>query len=227
MIQLPALILLGIPYHKALAVHKVATVALGLGGSLRNFSTLFYDLRIVSLLLAFGIPGVLLGTFMVSILSEDFLYLILGLFSIVLGWYSLKNPDFGIRRLEIKLNSFSYLRFIFLTFFIGILNGSVSSGTGLFVTILLIKTFGFDFLRAISITFFTVGIFWNASGAISLASMGSLELDILMFLIIGSFAGGFLGSHLSKIKGNILVKKFFTILCFSIGISILLKIFFS
>ena len=37
LIQLPALILFGLPYYQALATHKVATVALGLGGSIRNF----------------------------------------------------------------------------------------------------------------------------------------------------------------------------------------------
>ena len=37
LIQLPALILSGIPYYQALATHKVATVALGIGGSIRNY----------------------------------------------------------------------------------------------------------------------------------------------------------------------------------------------
>ena len=38
LLQLPALILFGVPYYQALASHKLATVALGLGGSLTNFS---------------------------------------------------------------------------------------------------------------------------------------------------------------------------------------------
>ena len=40
LIQLPALILFGVPYYQALATHKFATVALGLGGSLRNYKFL-------------------------------------------------------------------------------------------------------------------------------------------------------------------------------------------
>ena len=40
LLQLPALILFGIPYYQALASHKLATVALGLGGSLRNYKSL-------------------------------------------------------------------------------------------------------------------------------------------------------------------------------------------
>ena len=106
---------------------------------------------------------------------------------------------------------------------IGILNGSISSGTGLLVTILLIKTFGIDFIRAISLTFLTVGIFWNFTGAIFLSKIGSVPSNILIILIIGSFTGGYFGAHLSKINGNILIKKSFTTVCLLVGISLLIK----
>ena len=47
LIQLPALILSGLPYYQALATHKVATVALGFGGSIRNFKSLRNDIYIL------------------------------------------------------------------------------------------------------------------------------------------------------------------------------------
>ena len=106
---------------------------------------------------------------------------------------------------------------------IGILNGSISSGTGLLVTILLIKTFEMDFMRAISLTFLTVGIFWNLTGAIFLSKIGSVPLNILLLLIIGSFTGGYFGAHLSKLKGNLLIKKTFTIVCLLVGVSLLIR----
>jgi len=93
----------------------------------------------------------------------------------------------------------------------------------LFVTILLIKTFEMDFLRAISLTFFTVGIFWNFTGAIILSKVGSIPSNILIILIVGSFTGGYLGAHLSKLKGNTLIKKFFTIVCLLVGITLFTK----
>ena len=48
------------------------------------------------------------------------------------------------------------------------------------------------------------------------------EYDCII-LIIGSFTGGFLGAHLSKLKGNILIKKTFTIVCLSVGVSLFIK----
>jgi len=223
LLQLPALILSGMPYYQALASHKFATVALGLGGSLRNYKTLSNDIYIAWQILIFGLPGVVFGTSIVEFLSEQYLYLFLGVFSILLAFYSFFKSDFGMSSGNKKLNFVHKIRFLIFIFLIGILNGSISSGTGLLVTILLIKTFEMDFLRAISMTFFTVGIFWNFIGAVSLARIGSVPFNLLIVLIIGSFTGGFFGAHLSKLNGNILIKKTFITVCILVGISLLIK----
>ena len=82
LIQLPALLLSGIPYYQALATHKVATVALGLGGSVRNFQSLRKDFYVLCQILVFGTPGVILGSSIVKFISEQYLYFVLGIFSI-------------------------------------------------------------------------------------------------------------------------------------------------
>ena len=227
LIQLPALILFGVPYYKALAAHKIATVALGIGGSIRNYKNLEKNYLILFLLLIFGIPGVFLGTFFVKLISDQYLYLLLAIFTIMLGIYSFLKPNLGLISIQKKIGIFSYLKFTTFIFIIGILNGSISSGTGLLVTILLIKTFGLDFLSSISITFITVGIFWNAAGAIALSKIGSIPLNILCILILGSFLGGFSGAYLSNLKGNKFIKKLFTCLCFLIGLTLIFKVLFN
>jgi len=223
LLQLPALILSGVPYYQALASHKLATVALGLGGSLRNYKSLRNDIYVAFQILILGLPGVIFGASIVEFISEKYLYLILGIFSILLAFYSFFKSDLGLTSGNNKINLIQKVRFFILIFLIGILNGSISSGTGLLVTILLIKTFGMDFLRAISLTFLTVGIFWNFTGAILLSKIGSVPLNILILLIIGSFMGGYLGAHLSKLKGNVLIRKTFTIVCLLVGISLSIK----
>ena len=223
LIQLPALLLSGIPYYQALATHKVATVALGLGGSIRNFKSLKNDINVLLQILFFGIPGVILGTSIVKFLSEQYLYLLLGIFSTILALYSFLMPSLGLNSADININYRLKFRFIILIFLIGILNGSVSSGTGLFVTILLIKTFKMDFLRAVSSTFFTVGIFWNAIGAFLLSRIDDIPTNLLVILVLGSFTGGYFGAHLSNLKGNILIKNTFTVVCLFLGVSLLIK----
>ena len=223
LIQLPALILSGIPYYQALASHKFATVALGIGGSIRNYKSLKNDSYILWQILISGIPGVVFGASIIEFISEKYLYLILGMFSVLLALYSLHKPDFGLFSQDKNLNFIAQLKFVLLVFLIGILNGSISSGTGLLMTILLIKTYGMDFLRAVSMTFFTVGIFWNAVGAISLTKIGSIPPSLMILLLLGSFIGGFFGAHLSHLKGNKLIKNTFTLVCLSVGISLLIK----
>jgi len=223
LLQLPALILSGVPYYQALASHKLATVALGIGGSLRNYKSLGNDIRVAWQILIFGLPGVIIGSSIVEFISEKYLYLFLGIISILLAFYSFFKSDLGLSSRNYEINLIHKIRFLIFIFFIGILNGSISSGTGLLVTILLIKTFEMDFLRAISMTFFSVGIFWNFIGAVFLARIGSVSPNILMVLIIGSFTGGYFGAHLSKLNGNVLIKKTFITVCILVGISLLIK----
>ena len=223
LLQLPVLILLGLPYYQALSTHKAATVALGLGGTLRNYKSLGNYFSISFLILIFGIPGVFLGSKIVNFLSEEILYLILGIFSILLALHSIWKKNLGLVSLNIEVGILKKLRFGMLIFLIGILNGSFSSGTGLLVTILTIKTFGIDFLRAVSLTFFTVGIFWNAIGAFYLSKIGTLPINLLLVLLIGSFTGGYFGAHLSNLKGNKMIKNSFTVVCLLVGFSLIIK----
>ena len=223
LLQLPALILSGTPYYQSLASHKLATVALGIGGSLRNYKSLGNDINVAWQILIFGLPGVFFGASIVVYISEQYLYLCLGMISIFLAFYSFFKSDLGLSSGNKSLSLFNKIRFFIFIFLIGVLNGSISSGTGLLVTILLIKIHGMDFLRAISLTFLTVGIFWNFTGAIFLSKIGTVPLNILILLIIGSLTGGYFGAHLSKLKGNILIKKTFTSVCLLVGISLLIK----
>ena len=223
LLQLPSLILFGVPYYQALSSHKLATVALGIGSSLRNLKSLRNDINVAWQILIFGLPGVILGTSIVEYISEKYLYLFLGIISILLAVYSFFKSGLGQSSGKNKLNLVRKIRFYIFIFLIGILNGSISSGTGLLVTILLIKTFRIDFLRAISLTFLTVGIFWNFTGAIFLSKIGPVSSKTLIILIIGSFTGGYFGAHLSILKGNILIRKTFTTVCLLVGISLLIK----
>ena len=111
LLQLPALILFGVPYYQALASHKLATVALGLGGSLRNYQSLKNDINVSLQILIFGLPGVLFGASIVEYISEEYLYLFLGIFSILLGFYSFTRSNFGLTSQSIKYNLIRKIRF--------------------------------------------------------------------------------------------------------------------
>lgn len=57
LLQFPALIFLGLPFGIALATHKAATVALGVGATLRHLRERSIEWRFAALVLATGLPG--------------------------------------------------------------------------------------------------------------------------------------------------------------------------
>ena len=223
LIQLPALLFLGLPFSKALATHKVASVALGLGASIPHLKRSSLKINYAFLILISGIPGVLLGTYTSSILPSSFSTTLLGLLTLFLGFYSIKQKNFGSSNQKLSINKLRILIGSFGLFIIGFLNGYLSSGTGLFVTIWMIILFDLSFSVAVAYTLIFVGIFWNGIGAFSLGMTGNIIWDYIPVLILGSLLGGYLGAKFSIIKGTKFIKVVFELVSFSVGISLLLK----
>jgi len=225
LIQLPALLFLGLPFPKALATHKVASVALGLGASIPHFKRNSLQINYALLILLPGIPGVLLGSYTSSILPTSLSTIILGFLILLLSFYSINNKKLGGSNNIILI---SYKRILFGSaglFIIGFLNGYLSSGTGLFVTLWMITIFNFSFSLAVAYTLIYVGIFWNGIGAISLGMTGNIIWGYVPILIFGSLVGGYFGACFSIIKGSKFIKFVFEFVSFSVGISLLLKAF--
>ena len=225
LVQLPALILLGLPFAMALATHKVASVALGLGATGRHWRASSLDLQRSALVLAAGLPGVCLGARLVLVLPDQAATVSLGLLTLGLGVYSARKPNLGtedhLRPLTARTVGIGACGL----FIIGILNGSLTSGTGLFVTLWLVQWFGLSYARAVAHTLVLVGLGWNGTGALVLGLSGEIHWEWLPALILGSLIGGYLGAHYSLMKGSRLVKRSFEILALLMGGSLLIRSF--
>lgn len=225
LLQLPALLFLGLPFGVALATHKVASVFLGLGATARHLRSSTFDWRFSAFILATGLPGVVLGASIILQVDDRISQGLLGLLTLGLGIYSMIKPQLG-QVSEHKNREFNGLVIGGLVlFFIGALNGSLTSGTGLFVTLWLVRWFGLDYKTAVGYTLILVGIFWNGSGAITLGILGDIEWSWLPALILGSLIGGYLGAHFAIVKGNKLVKRSFEVITILVGISLLIRAF--
>ena len=106
---------------------------------------------------------------------------------------------------------------------IGILNGSLTSGSGLFVTLWLVRWFGLSYPKAVAHPLILVGLAWNGTGALVLGFSGEIHWNWIPALIAGSLAGGYLGAHLSLRKGSRLVKSAFEWLALLMGASLLIR----
>lgn len=221
LIQLPALIFLGLPFGLALATHKVATIALGLGATARHLKDSKVERDLALTMLLTGIPGVILGASIVLQIPDAIAKMALGALTICLGIYSFLSPNLGQALTPKHRSTRGYTIGGIVLFFIGILNGSLTSGTGLFVTLWLIRWFGLDYKLAVSYTLIFVGLFWNTTGAITLGFLGDIHWVWIPVLLLGSFIGGYIGAHLSIIKGNQLIKRSFEVVTLLIGLKLL------
>lgn len=222
LLQLPVLIFLGLAFPVALATHKIASVALGLGATLRHLRAEPINWRFAAFILAMGLPGVWLGTQIILQVPDALARAALGLLTLGLGAYSMARSQLGKVHAIKHTDRLGLLIGGSVLFFIGTLNGSLTSGTGLFVTLWLVRWFGLDYTRAVTYTLILVGLFWNGTGAWFIAQQAAVKWDWLPALLLGSFLGGYVGAHLAHRHGNGLVKRSFEILTVLIGSKLLI-----
>ncbi len=223
LLQLPALIFLGLPFSTALATHKIASVALGIGAAIRHAKDRKLQLRFALFILFTGVAGVIPGTQFILYVPESLANIALGLMTIGIAIYSWRKPELGITSDPVHRDLPGFLWGGTGLFIIGVLNGSLTSGTGLFCTIWLVRWFGLEYKLAIAYTLVVVGIFWNGSGALTLSLLGTVQWNWLPALIIGSAIGGYLGAHLAINSRSRMIKKAFELVTFVTGFALVLK----
>lgn len=222
LLQFPALIFLGLPFSMALATHKIATVALGAGATAKHIQNKNTQLAFAAFMLATGLPGVYLGANVILSVPENLAKIGLGILTISLGVYSYLKKDLGQQQSHKNRTSKGYILGGLGLFILGFLNGSLTSGTGLFVTLWLICWFGFDYKHATAYTLILVGLFWNGTGALTLALLTPVKWDWLPMLILGSLVGGYFGAHLAVKYGNPFIKRIFEVITILVGLSLIL-----
>lgn len=221
LLQLPVLIFLGLPFGIALATHKIASVALGVGATLRHLREGGLKRRFVVFILTTGVPGVLLGASLILQVPGRQAEVALGVLTTGLGIYSVVRGSMGLVE-EPRNRSGRGLWIGGLGLFvIGVLNGSLTSGTGLFVTLWLVRWFGADYRQAVAYTLVLVGIVWNGSGALALGLLGDVQWSWLPALLLGSLLGGYAGAHLAILKGNVWIKRVFEIVTLLVGFKLI------
>lgn len=217
LVQLPALIFLGLPFGVALATHKIASVALGVGATVRHLKEGGLDRQFVIFMLLAGVPGVIIGASLILRVPDRLAEVALGWLTLGLGVYSILSPTLGQTYQPTHRSRQGFAIGGLGLFLIGVINGSLTSGTGLFVTLWLVRWFGLDYRRAVAHTLVIVGVFWNGSGAVTLGLLGDVRWEWLPVLLAGSLLGGYLGAHLAIAKGNRWIKRGFEFVTLVVG----------
>lgn len=164
-----------------------------------------------------GVPGVIVGAGIILNIPDRPAEMALGILTASLGIYSWWQPQLGQVEKPQHEDLPGMLAGGLVLFGIGILNGSLTSGTGLFVTLWLVRWFGMDYKRAVAHTLVLVGLFWNGSGALTLGLLSTIKWEWLPALLAGSLLGGYVGAHLSIVKGNRWIKRAYETVTLLVG----------
>ena len=162
----------------------------------------------------------IIGANIIALTNETLARILLGILISSIGIYTIFKKEYGE---ENRYNNKGNYKVFGLTlvFISGVLNGSLSAGTGLLFTIILISIYKMDYKNAIAYTLIVVGFFYNSIGAITLGMLTEINWNILPILFIGSLIGGYVGAKLSLSKSNQTIKIIYQIVTISVGISLI------
>jgi len=222
LIQLPVLIFMGLPFSLALATHKIATVALGVGATIRIVKEGHASWKLNLFMMSCGIPGVVLGAIFIVGIDDRVAQVSLGVLTLGLGLYSIFKPALGMNGEEKNRHPTGWMLGGLGLLVIGFANGALSAGTGLFATMWLVKWFGLNYKQAVAHTLIAVGLFWNASGAVTMGIIAQIHWAWLPALLLGSLLGGFLGAHMAISMGSKWIKRAYELVTIVVGVKLIL-----
>ncbi|EOX4973494.1 sulfite exporter TauE/SafE family protein [Vibrio alginolyticus] len=224
LLQFPLLIFLGLPFSVALGTHKVASVALGLGAASTHLrsGTIKWKVALYLILILSGSIGVILGANLIVQIPDGIAEKMLGTMILALGIYSRFKTSLGQAEVIRNRHPIGWVIGGIGLLFIGIINGSLTAGSGLLVTLFLVRWFGYDYKQAVAYTMICVGLFWNGIGGIAVVQAGApIHWAWLPVLLLSSFLGGSLGAWAATRYSNRVIKVAFEILTFALGIKLL------
>jgi formate hydrogenlyase subunit 3/multisubunit Na+/H+ antiporter MnhD subunit len=131
------------------------------------------------IILGAGLPGVVLGAGVILKITASYAQFALGVLTLGLGLYSVFKPKLGMEHSPRSREGRALASGMVGLFVVGFLNGSITSGTGLFLTMWLIHHFGLDYKRAVAYTLVLCGLVWNGTGALVLGMLGVIASTAL------------------------------------------------
>ncbi|MFZ3520331.1 sulfite exporter TauE/SafE family protein [Vibrio harveyi] len=223
LLQFPLLIFLGLPFSVALGTHKVASVALGLGAASTHLKAGTIEPKVALYLILTGSIGVVIGANLIVQIPDSIAEKMLGAMILALGIYSRFKKELGQTETKTHRDSAGWLIGGLGLLLIGIVKGSLTAGSGLLVTLFLVRWFGYDYKQAVAYTMICVGLFWNGIGGIAVVQAGApIHWAWLPVLLFSSFLGGSIGAWAATRYSNRVIKVAFEVLTFAVGIKLLL-----
>ena len=160
------------------------------------------------------------GSFVATIVNQDFLNLIIPVLLITIAIYFAFKKNYSPRPPIMKLPLF----YVFFGFLLGFYDGFFGPGTGAFWTMALILMVGFNITTAVGNTKI-FNFTSNISSLIVFAFSGAILYDIAIFMALGQMMGSYLGSSLAVKKGVAIIRPITVLITCLISLKLLVEVF--
>lgn len=166
--------------------------------------------KLLLIMAFFSCISAFFGSYVLTIVSNDFMKPLLLVILILLAIYTFIKKDFGSHKpKEISENKLIYYG-ILISSFIGFYDGFIGPGTGSFLIVAFIVILGFDFLHA-SANAKMVNIASNIGSLILFISKGKILWAMAIPMAFCNGLGGWIGARLAIKRGNQFIRVFFLI----------------
>ncbi|MDR0436608.1 MAG: TSUP family transporter [Propionibacteriaceae bacterium] len=209
-IQLPAL-LFGLPTAPVALVsgtNKLSSVAGTASATATYLRKIRVDWAVVSVAMALAFVGSSIGARLISLLPRVAFTPIVAVAVAAVGIYAWCRPELGaetaLRHGRAKLRWWAGG----IGFVVGVWDGMVGPGTGIFLLVAFAALLGYGFLEATTMTKL-VNLTTNVAALVVLGSQANISWGLGAMMAACNLTGGFIGARMSITRGNTFIRKVF------------------
>jgi uncharacterized protein len=166
------------------------------------------DWKLLAIMSFFACSTAFLGSYVMTIVSNDFMKPLLLIILILLAIYTFIKKDFGSHQPKIISYKKSIFLGILISAVIGFYDGFIGPGTGSFLIVAFISILGLDFLHA-SANAKLINIASNIGSIALFISKGKIIWLMAIPMAFCNALGGWIGAKLAIRKGNGFIRIFF------------------
>lgn len=206
LITVPALLWAGLDPRTALGTNKMQSVcgtAMAVG---RYASAGLIDCREVRLTISVTFPAAAAGTWVVTLVSNEFLARVVPWLLLGLAVYLLASPKIGTEVSRERLTSAAFA--LFAGSLLGFYDGFFGPGTGAFWTLACVALRGMELTRAVAYTK-VANLTSNAASLLVFLYSGLVRFDVAAVMIAGQLLGGRLGAGMAIRHGAPFIRVLF------------------
>ncbi len=209
LVNLPALLLAGLPPHIALGTNKLAGIAGTTSATLTYAAAKTIRWPIVYSAAVSAFFGGIAGARMVIRIHPDMLRIIVSALLIIVSIIISLRPTLGTAPPRTAPER-SLWRSAIIGLLLGCYDGFFGPGAGLFLIFLFIMWLGLDFLAATGAAK-VVNLASNAAAVVVFAASQAIDYQVGVIMAAGAVVGGYAGSRLAVLRGAAFIRYVFLV----------------